>query len=48
MKKLEKIEDIEKRMRQLMKDEKDKLLDEVSKAIDKKKATMSNPDDEEY
>jgi len=41
------IDDIEKRMQELLKKEKNNLLAEVEDAVHKKKSMMSNPDDEE-
>jgi len=43
----ETIGDIEKRMEQLLQDEKDKLLAEVNEAVNKTKAMMPNSDNEE-
>jgi len=43
----ERIDDIEKRMEQLLKKEKNNLLAEVDDAVHKKKLKMSNIDDEE-
>ena len=40
------MEDIEKRMQNLLKKEKEKLLAEVDDAVTKKKAMMPNIDDE--
>jgi len=44
----ERIDDIEKRMEQLLKKEKNNLLAEVDDAVHKKKLKMSNIDDEEW
>ena len=41
------IDDIEKRIKELLKKEKDNLLSEVEDAVHKKKSMMQNPDDEE-
>ena len=41
------IDDVEKKMQELLKQEKDNLLAEVDDAIHKKKSMMPNPDDEE-
>jgi len=43
----ETIGDVEKRMEQLLQDEKDKLLAEVNEAVNKTKAMMPNSDNEE-
>jgi len=43
----ETIGDVEKRMEQLLQEEKDKLLAEVNEAVNKTKAMMPNPDNEE-
>ncbi len=43
----EQIDDIEKRMQQLLKKEKEHLLAEVEDAVHKKKSMMPNTDDEE-
>ena len=43
----ERIDDIEKRMQELLKKEKDNLLAEVDDAVTKKKSMMPNTDDEE-
>ncbi len=47
MKTKDQIDDIEKRMKELLKKEKDNLLSEVEDAVHKKKSMMQNPDDEE-
>ena len=48
MKKMkEQINDIEKRMQELLKKEKENLLAEVEDAVHKKKSMMQNPDDGE-
>jgi len=41
------IDDIEKRMQELLKKEKDNLLSEVEDAVHKKKSMMANLDDKE-
>ena len=43
----ETIGDVEKRMEQLLQDEKDKLIAEVNEAVNKTKAMMPNSDNEE-